>query len=348
MRESSRRVAVLLLALLAAGCETQKPAPSKPGRIVFPPPPADAVIEFVGTFSRAADFGLGQSGLQKILLGTEERDAAFIGPSSVAFAGDDGSFYVVDQRLDAVFIASRTRKEFRVFPGEGSGKIQKALAVATGPDGSLFVSDVGAASVFEYGPDLRFRASYGGPKVFTRPTGVAVSADGKRLAVCDTPAHRVQVFSVGNARLLKTIGGTTSGEKEGEFSSPYAVTFDAKGFLYVADYLNYRIQVFGPEGDFVSAFGKSGDKPGDIGRPRGLAVDSARGVIYEVDGAFSLVQMFNPDGEPLMWFGTGGSGPAEFSLPTGIALRGDLIVVADTVNHRLQLFRFLGIPRAKP
>ena len=124
MRESSRRAAILLLALLAAGCETQKPDPSKPGRLVFPPPPAEAVIEFVGTFSRAADFGLGQSGLQKILLGTEERDAAFIGPSSVAFAGDDGSFYVVDQRLDAVFIASRTRKEFRVFPGEGSGRIQ--------------------------------------------------------------------------------------------------------------------------------------------------------------------------------------------------------------------------------
>jgi hypothetical protein len=64
-----------------------------------------------------------------------------------------------------------------------------------------------------------------------------------------------------------------------------------------------------------------------------------------VDGAFQLVQMFNLDGELLMWFGEPGQGPGQFSLPSGIAKRGELLAVADTLNHRIQLFRFLGAPQ---
>ncbi len=47
-----------------------------------------------------------------------------------------------------------------------------------------------------------------------------------------------------------------------------------------------------------------------------------------------------------MFFGQPGQGAAEFSLPTGIARRGELLAVADTLNHRVQVFRFLGVPSA--
>ena len=91
-------------------------------------------------------------------------------------------------------------------------------------------------------------------------------------------------------------------------------------------------------------FGQIGDRPGDLNRPRGLAVDSTAGVIFEVDGAYQLVQMFNLDGEILMWFGGPGTGPGGFDLPSGIARRGNLLAVADTLNSRVQVFRFLGPP----
>jgi len=114
--------------------------------------------------------------------------------------------------------------------------------------------------------------------------------------------------------------------------------------LYVSDYLNFRIQVFDPAGDLELVFGQAGDRPGDLNRPRGLVAYAAAGVIFEVDGAFQLVQMFNLDGELLMWFGQPGNGPAGFSLPSGIARRGRLLAVADTLNSRIQIFRFLGAP----
>ncbi len=93
------------------------------------------------------------------------------------------------------------------------------------------------------------------------------------------------------------------------------------------------------------AFGQAGDLPGNLNRPRGLGAIAGDGVIFEVDGAFQLVQMFNMDGELLMWFGSPGEGPAQFSLPSGMGLRNGLLAVADTMNGRVQLFRFLGAPK---
>ena len=345
---------ILLLAagaaalLLSTACASQQPAASAPAvRVVFPPAPDEPVVEWTATWKKASDVGMSQSAFQKIVVGAEEVDRAFVAPTSVAFADDEKSLWVVDQRLDSVFFVSETRKAFDVFPGEGAGRITKANAVATSPDASLFVSDVAARAVYQFGANRRFVAAYGGPALFTRPTGLAVSSDGRRLAVCDTPAHKVVIFSVPGAKVLRTLGGKAAGVEPGEFNSPYALAFDEGGFLYVADYLNYRIQVFGPEGDLVSTFGKPGDRPGDIGRPRGIAVDSAAGVIFEVDGAFQVVQMFNLDSELLMWFGLPGDGPGQFSLPSGIARRGQALAVADTLNGRIQLFRFLGIPRKR-
>ena len=346
-----RRIAPAAAALLAAGllgC-SDAPAPkaaSASTRVVFPPPPAEAVVEWVASYSRPSDLGLGSSAFKKFLVGKEEREPGLVAPMSVAISPDGKTFYVVDQKLDAVVVLSRELKRFEVFQGDGAGRIGKPIGIAVGPDGSLYVADTAAQSVHAFDSALKFRASYGGRNALKRPTNLAVSSDGRRLAVCDTPADRVLVYSLPDGKLVKTLGTGTAGSKEGEFNSPYTVAYDDRGFLYVADYLNFRIQVFASDGEFVTAFGQAGDNPGAIARPRGLAVDSENGIVYEVDGAFQLVQMFNADGEYLMWFGSPGKGPGQFALPTGIARRGSTLAVADTMNGRIQLFRFLGAPKA--
>lgn len=348
MRSSSRSAASLValaVAVFAAGCASTAPEQQKPtGRIVFPPPPAEPVIEWVGTFGRASDVGAGQGSLSKILIGKEQLEAALVAPTAVAIAPDERIF-TVDQRLDSIVILDRAKKRFDLFHGEGSGSLSQPIGLAFGPDGTLFVSDAAAKAVYAYDPGLQFKLAFGGPKVFARPTGVAVSPDGKRLAVCDTPKNQVRILSTSDGKVLKTLGGEHGGDKPDELSSPYAVTFDDDGFLYVSDYLNFRIQIFGPDGSLEGSWGRAGDSPGDLNRPRGLNVDSARGILYEVDGAFQLVQMFNLDGELLMWFAGPGDGPGQLSLPSGISRRGDLIAIADTMNRRVQLFRFLGAPK---
>ncbi|MHB8798367.1 MAG: NHL repeat-containing protein [Thermoanaerobaculia bacterium] len=346
---ASRSAAAIAACVIAAapGCST---APSAaPGeslaRIVFPPAPAPPVIEWLASYAKASDAGAGQGSVTKFLVGKDEMEPALIAPTSVAIA-PDGAFFVVDQRLDGIVIIDPARKRFELFRGDGPGALGQPVGVAIGPDGTVYVSDGPAQAVYSYDTSLRFKSAYGGPKAFTKPTSVAVSADGKRLAVCDTQANHVYVLSTADGAVLKRLGAEGGGDRPGDFRKPYSAAFDEEGYLYVSDYLNFRIQAFDPEGTFDMTWGQAGNRPGDLNRPRGLNADFKRGVIFEVDGAFQLVQMFNADGELLMWFGGPGAGPAQFSLPAGIDRRGDIIAVADTLNRRIQVFRFLGAPKA--
>ena len=265
-------------------------------------------------------------------------------PTAVAI-GSDQTIYVVDQHLRGVVIINREERRFELFRGSAPGSLFQPVGVAVAEDGTLYVSDASSQAVYAYGAgDLQFKMAYGGAGVFDRPTSVALTAAGDRIAVCDTGRHAVDVIETATGATIMTLGGNEHSPREGEFNFPVTADFDAEGYLYVSDYLNFRIQVFDPAGDLDLIFGTAGDNPGDLNRPRGLVADAENGILYEVDGAFQLVQMFNLDGELLMWFGEPGQGPGQFSLPSGIAMRDDLLVVADTLNHRIQFFRFLGSP----
>lgn len=336
--------AALAWSCSSGGAPSDKQAASSPTRVVYPPAPADPVVEWVGAIGTRADVDHRKRTWKKVLVGEEEIQASLMAPTAVAI-GPDETLYVVDQHLRGVVIINRDQQRFELFRGSAPGSLFQPVGVAVADDGTLYVSDASSQAVYAYDAALEFKMAYGGATVFDRPTSVAVTAGGDRIAVCDTERHAVDVIDTATGETVMTWGGRENSAREGEFNFPVAAAFDAEGYLYVSDYLNFRIQVFDPAGDLDLIFGSAGDSPGDLNRARGLVADSANGVLYEVDGAFQLVQMFNLDGELLMWFGEPGQGPGQFSLPSGIAMRGKLLVVADTLNHRIQLFRFLGSPQ---
>jgi hypothetical protein len=85
-----------------------------------------------------------------------------------------------------------------------------------------------------------------------------------------------------------------------------------------------------------------GDGIGDTPRQKGVATDRF-GHVYVVDSLLSAVQIFDQSGQLLLAIGNLGQAPGEFWLPTGIFVGSDdLIYVADTYNHRLQVFRYVG------
>ena len=336
--------AALLWSCSSGGASSGKRAASEPTRVVYPPAPADPVVEWVGVIGTRADVDNRKRTLRKVLVGEEEIEASLMAPTAVAI-GPDQTLYVVDQHLRGVVIINRDEQRFELFRGTAPGSLFQPVGVAVADDGTLYVSDASSQAVYAYDADLGFKRAYGGAGIFDRPTSIALTAGGDRIAVCDTERHVVNVMETATGLPVMTLGGNENSARDGEFNFPVAAAFDAEGYLYVSDYLNFRIQVFDPAGDLDLIFGGAGDSPGNLNRPRGLVADAANGVLYEVDGAFQLVQMFNLDGELLMWFGEPGQGPGQFSLPSGIAMRDDLLVVADTLNHRIQLFRFLGSPQ---
>jgi len=349
MKEPLHLAMIAFAACIACACSSSTDAPTvagnggQSGELVFPAAPARPVIAWLGSYAKRSDVDPRRHKLRRILVGEEEREPALLAPTAVAI-GPDKTLYVVDQELRAIVLINVGAKQFDIFRGTASAPLVEPIGVAVSEDGTVYVSDAQAKAVYVYDPEPRLRAVIGSPETLERPSGLALSVDGRRLAVCDTHGHKVYLYDARDGSPLYSLGAGVRGSEPGEFNFPVAATFDEEDYLYIADFLNFRIQVFDRAGDFDMAFGQAGDRPGDLARPRGLAADASQGVIYEVDAAFELVQMFNLDGELLMWFGGPGEGPAQFSLPTGISRRDDLLAVSDTLNHRVQLFRFLGAP----
>ncbi|MBN1356407.1 glycosyltransferase family 39 protein [bacterium] len=125
------------------------------------------------------------------------------------------------------------------------------------------------------------------------------------------------------------VGG--EGEIRGQFREPRSLAVGPDGMIYVADFRNHRIQKFNPQGDWLNAWGSSGDETGQFKDICGVAVD-ADGV-YVADTFNNRIQKFSHDGEFIsQWRGD----QTSFFYPRGIgADQKGFIYLADTGNNRI-------------
>lgn len=313
-----------------------------PSRWVWPPPPAAARIEHLQNVAGATDWGVERSALTKFVdFFTGRRDQPLVRPTGVAER--DGVLYVADPGARAVRIFDGPRRKDIAVTRLGDELVlMSPVAVAPGPDGSVFVADSGLRKVFAIDRDGRLlREVVSG--ALARPAALAFDAAHGRLYVADSMAHRVYVYSA-DGRLLGDFGG--AGLAPGSFNSPTHLAVSRDGWLYVTDALNFRIQAFDDVHQPRAAFGRHGDGAGDFAAPKGIAVDS-QGHVFVADAMFDAVQVFQADGTLLLGFGSQGSGPGQFWLPNGLYVNGaDRLFVADAYNRRVQMFRILPDPSA--
>jgi len=110
-------------------------------------------------------------------------------------------------------------------PGNADGQFNQPNDVVTGPDGSIYVSD-----------------GHDGQGMTT----TAALAEGlKRGATA-----RISKFSP-DGKFIKSWGKL--GVRHGEFRTPHAMVFDAKGRLWVADRGNHRIEIFDQDGTYLES-----------------------------------------------------------------------------------------------
>jgi DNA-binding beta-propeller fold protein YncE len=101
---------------------------------------------------------------------------------------------------------------------------------------------------------------------------------------------------------------------------------------------------------FVTAWGETGDEPGQFRDPLGVAVERAigsAGHVYVADTGNNRIQKFTGDGQFLLEWGSYGAGNGQFKEPRAIAVEfgpgsTGAIYVADTENERIQKFRSDG------
>jgi DNA-binding beta-propeller fold protein YncE len=110
---------------------------------------------------------------------------------------------------------------------------------------------------------------YGNKETFSNPKGITANSDGL-----------VAVADFGNRRVVKLQYQKGDLKWAGEIplaGRPFDVCFDSQNNLYVTDYDNSRICVYGPDNNLITSFGRTGRALGEIYQPMGIEVIDAQG-----------------------------------------------------------------------
>lgn len=207
----------------------------------------------------------------------------------------------------------------------------------------VWITDVGRHQVMEFTHDGTLLHEWGEKGVpgndashFDKPTDVAVASDGSFYVSDGYGNSRVLKFSAGGQFLLQW---GKKGTGPGEFDLPHGLALDAEGRVYVADRQNDRLQVFAPDGRFLTQW-----KSTAIGRPYGVRIGKD-GRVYVADGGEqpdapperSKVVVLDSAGRVLEAFGRWGNYDGQFMIAHDIAVGPDgAVYVGDILGRRAQ------------
>ena len=158
---------------------------------------------------------------------------------------------------------------------------------------------------------------------------VAALLAGGKLYVCDTVLNTVVVYNLENGETHRLAGDAGIGK----IRQPNNLAVGPDGRFYVADKLRKAVLVYGPDEQFLHAWGRP-----DEAVP--VAVAPGPGVLYVCDIEDHEVEVWDSaNGAFLRAIGGKGRSSGRLTLPTHLALdaSGNLYV-SDTGNFRVQKF----------
>jgi len=262
----------------------------------------------------------------------------FYEPTGVAVAPDK-RLYVVDSVNNRIQIFSRDGEFIKSFgtKGKGDGQFSIPFGIAAGADGRVFVTDSKNSRVQVFDTDGGFLYSFGrgGGRdgELSYPLGIAVDEQ-ERIFIADSGNGRIAVFTM-DGLFLDNIG--SKGRSPGQLYNPTGVALSIDGKIWVTDTGNNRVLVFDTHGKHLASIGSEGRERNNFSRPSGIAVEPS-GRIIVADSENNRIHVLNSNGKFFGLFGSKGNGRAQFKGPQLAALSDNLCYVADTYNHRIQVF----------
>jgi DNA-binding beta-propeller fold protein YncE len=333
MKKPAFSAVVLLLTLLLGACAGP---PAKP-RILWPVPPEQPRLEFIGVYASPNDFPktAGQKRIDQMI--GESADLSFESPMGIAADGH-GRVYVSDIHLHNVRVF-----DFNAKTADFLSKtpiFDSPMGLEVDAEGKVYIADAGKKVVMVFSPtgDYLFTIGEG---VLTKPVHLAINRRLGRLYVSNAIEERVAVFNLQGVHLFSFGKG---GGGQGEFFGAQGLAIDREGRVFVADQFNSRVQAFDADGNFLLTFGELGDRFYQFESPKDLAFDSDNN-LYVIDGRRSYMITYTPTGEVLLTTGTEGrsSHPLGYATPRGIYIdANDRIYVADMTNRRFSVWQYLS------
>jgi len=223
-----------------------------------------------------------------------------------------------------------------------------AHGIRVDPDGNIWLVDVDGHLLHKYNQQGRrlmvIGTRQGTPSNndsqvgFNRPTNLWFLPNRDFYVTDGYGNSRVIEFNK-NGEYIRHWG--TPGKGDSQFTLPHSVTVDSKGTVYVADRVNKRVQVFTPEGQFIT-------KWTDVGQPWGLYYVAKENVIYMCDGLYNRITKISLEGKVLGQMGSFGKAPGKLDFAHEIAVDSQgSIYVAEIKNLRVQKWVRNSAPAAK-
>jgi len=182
---------------------------------------------------------------------------------------------------------------------------------------------------------------------FSYPTGLAFDSSHNMLYLSDPgsqfPANTPNVFAVDvSSGFSGKYAVSGSGSGADQFSYPRGIAVDpTKGYVYVADETNYRIDRLNLDLTGWTTLGTRGSGTGQFISPQTVAVDST-GHIYVVDSAnYWIVKMNDMSGAGWTLYGAQTGSASTSVYPNWVAVKssGSSIYVSDDTMNQIAEFQ---------
>ncbi len=198
-------------------------------------------------------------------------------------------------------------------PGQGGGlgQLDTPAGIAVSDDGTIYVLNAGNQRIDRYNAEGEFLGIWSGQveeplqlswNGFQGGTGLHFGEDGL-IYIADTWNHAVVVVNP-NGTVVRVLGNrgvqtdiTDEGDpmdQPGLFFGPRDVAVSGE-YIYVTDTGNERVQIFGMDGTFITAFGGYGEDDGTFIEPTGIAI-APDGTIWVADSGNARLQVFDAEG----------------------------------------------------